>query len=86
MINMLLLLIFFPEFESPVYLFRLKKDQEVRDLLSKYCTPKAVKIMMKDLTDMRDLEEKNSTTDLVKPKMSYCKRIFGIHFVSTMYA
>jgi predicted MFS family arabinose efflux permease len=86
LINMIVLLIVYPGFESPTYLFRLKRDQEVRDMISKYCTPDAVKSMMKTLETMRNLEAKEPTTEKKEEAdMSYCKRIFDVHWVSTGY-
>jgi MFS family permease len=86
LINMIVLLIVYPGFESPTYLFRLKRDQEVRDMISKYCTPDAVKSMMKTLETMRNLEAQEPTAEKVEEaKMSYCKRIFDVHWVSTGY-
>lgn len=70
LLALITLLICFPQFESPTYLYRIGQEAKVKDFLSKYLTEAAVKTMMGHMEEVRDKEKTHVTLDVQQTKPS----------------
>ena len=85
LLTLIVLLICFPQFESPTYLYRMGQETKVKYFLSKYLTESAVKTMMGHMEEVREMEKNQGTLKVQQDKPSAWKRMCGIYIHSTMY-